>query len=138
MRLAQYATGLGIPATPSGGKPFVWMDVEGPYANGPFWTTSVAVNRAVYAGAVETLRGNGYRVGVYTDRNDSSANDWRQIMGDWRLLLTQNWVFRVSDSETAGAMCAKAISSTGGPAVMVQQQPTSARPDQVYDVNHTC
>ena len=144
VRLARYATGLGIPTTPSGGKPFVWMDVEGPYANGPFWTTSVAVNRAVYAGAVETLRGDGYRVGVYTDRDDSrtaggaDANDWRQIMGDWRLLLTQNWVFRVADDETAGAMCSKAISSTGGPAVMVQQQPTSARPEQVYDVDHTC
>ena len=138
VRLAQYALPR-LPVAPSGGKPMVWMDVEGPYPAGPFWQTGpagVAVNRAVYAGAVETLRAAGYRVGVYGDRDDSTSQDWTLIMGDYRLLQTQNWVFRAAVGETGGAMCAKRISPTGGPAVMVQLQPNST--GQAYDVNHLC
>jgi hypothetical protein len=113
--------------------------VEGPYPEGPFWQTGeggVPTNRAVLNGAVETLRTAGYRVGVYSDRRDSTSNDWTSIMGDYVLAQTQNWVFRSAGTETGGAMCAKTISPTGGPAVMVQQQPGST--GEAYDVNHLC
>ncbi len=138
-KVASYALAR-LRSTPSGGKPMLWMDVEGPYANGPFWQTgyagAVAINRAVYVGAVLALRDAGYRVGVYSDRKDSTSNDWVAIMGSYRLLRTQNWVFRAADGEGAGAMCAKDVSPTGGPAVMVQVQPRQS--GQAYDVNHLC
>ncbi|MBC7374275.1 MAG: hypothetical protein H7323_09825, partial [Frankiales bacterium] len=138
-QVAAYALAR-LPITPSAGKPMLWMDVEGPYANGPFWQTgyggAVAINRAVYVGAVLALRDAGYRVGVYGDRKDSTSNDWVNIMGNYRLLLTQNWVFRAADGEGAGPMCAKDVSSTGGPVVMVQVQPGQS--GQTYDVNHLC
>ena len=137
-RVARYALPR-LPTTPSGGRPMVWMDVEGPYPDGPFWQTGeggVPTNRAVLNGAVETLRTAGYRVGVYSDRRDSTSNDWTAIMGDYVLAQTQNWVFRSAGTETGGAMCAKTISPTGGPAVMVQQQPGST--GEAYDVNHLC
>ena len=138
VRLAQYALPR-LPLTPSGGKPMVWMDVEGPYAAGPFWQSGpggVLVNRAVFDGAVETLRASGYRVGVYGDRADSASPDWLLIMGDYRLLQTQDWVFRAAVGESGGVMCSRSISPTGGPAVMVQLQPNST--GQAYDVNHLC
>ena len=137
-RLAQYALPR-LPTTPSGGRPMLWMDVEGPYPNGPFWQTGeggVPTNRAVLNGAVETLRAAGYRVGIYSDRRDSTSNDWIAIMGQYVLEQTQNWVFRAGDTESGGAMCAKTISPTGGPAVMVQLQPNST--GAAYDVNHLC
>jgi hypothetical protein len=138
VRLAQYAMPL-LPTTPSGGKPMVWMDVEGPYANGPYWQTgyagAVAVNRAVLNGAVDTLRGAGYRVGIYSDRGTSSANDWKQIMGEYQLLQTQNWVFTAPDANVA-ALCTPANSFSGGPVVMAQVQP--AQSGQTYDVDHAC
>ena len=40
-----YALAAAARRCPNGGRPMVWMDVEGPYANGPFWQTG-------YAGAV--------------------------------------------------------------------------------------
>ncbi len=138
VRLAQYALAR-LPGTPSGGKPMVWMDVEGPYANGPFWQTgyagAVAVNRSVYAGAVETLRAAGYRVGAYSDRATSSAVDWTDIMGDYRLLQTQNWVFRAPTADPA-PLCTPESSFSGGPVVMVQVQPGQS--GQAYDVDHAC
>ena len=140
VRLAQYALPR-LPATPSGGRPMVWLDVEGPYANGPFWQTgyagAVSVNRAVLDGAVATLRDAGYRVGIYTDRNDSTSNDWKNIMGERQVPHLQTWVFRVADGETPADMCAKPVGSTGGPVVMVQDQPTEGE-TQRYDVNHLC
>jgi hypothetical protein len=135
VRLAQYALDR-IPDTPEGGKPYVWLDVE----DGPVWQAgyagAVAVNRGVINGAAATLRAAGYRYGIYTDRSDSTSNDWRNIMGNWVLDQLQNWVFRVADGETAGEMCGKDVGSTGGPAVMVQQQPEQS--GQEFDVNHTC
>ena len=122
-----------------GGRPMVWMDVEGPYTNGPFWQTgyagAVAVNRAVLGGAVDALRAAGHRVGIYSDRGTSSANDWRDIMGDYRLTQTQNWVFRAPTAD-AHALCAPVHSATGGPVVMVQVQPEQS--GEAYDVNHLC
>ena len=66
---AAYALARMPTVSRHGGKPMVWMDVEGPYANGPFWqqeqTTdplaqpnpnAVAVNRAVIQGVVDGLR----------------------------------------------------------------------------------
>ena len=140
-RIAQYALDGRLPTTPSGGRPMVWLDVEGPYTNGPFWQTgyagAVGVNRAVLDGAVAVLRDAGYRVGIYTDRADSSSNDWRDIMGERTVPHLQTWVFRVGAGETAAEMCSKPVSSTGGPAVMVQDQPTEGE-TQTYDVNHLC
>jgi hypothetical protein len=138
VRLAQYALER-LPTAPGGGKPMVWMDVEGPYANGPYWQTgyagAVAVNRAVLNGAVDTLRTAGYRVGIYSDRGTSSANDWKQIMGEYRLLQTQNWVFTAPTAD-AHALCTPDNSFSGGPVVLVQVQP--AQSGQAFDVDHAC
>ena len=139
VELARYALDRMPLVSRHGGRPMVWMDVEGPYANGPFWqggyAGAVAVNRAVLAGAVDTLRAAGHRVGIYTDRGSSTANDWRDIMGDYRLTQTQNWVFRAPTGD-AHALCGPAHSATGGPVVMVQVQPEQS--GEPYDVNHLC
>ncbi len=139
VELARYALSRMPLVSRHGGRPMVWMDVEGPYTNGPFWQTgyagAVAVNRAVLAGAVDTLRAAGHRVGIYTDRGSSSANDWRDIVGDYRLTQTQNWVFRAPTAD-AHALCAPVHSATGGPVVMVQVQPEQS--GEAYDVNHLC
>ena len=139
VELARYALARMPLVSRHGGRPMVWMDVEGPYTNGPFWQTgyagAVAVNRAVLSGAVDTLRAAGHRVGVYTDRGSSSANDWRDIMGDYRLTQTQNWVFRAPTGD-AHALCGPEHSATGGPVVMVQVQPEQS--GEAYDVNHLC
>ena len=136
--LARYALERR-PRVSGSGRPMVWMDVEGPSANGPFWQTgyagAVAVNRAVLGGAVDTLRAAGHRVGIYSDRGTSSANDWRDIMGDYRLTQTQNWVFRAPNADAA-ALCTPANSFSGGPVVMVQVQPEQS--GQAYDVDHLC
>ena len=138
-RIAQYALPK-LPRTPSGGRPMVWLDVEGPYANGPFWQTgyagAVAVNRAVINGVVATLRDAGYRPGFYSDRADSTAPDWKAIVGDFRVPHLQAWVFRAATGEAPGDMCRKDISFSGGPVVMVQVQPEQS--GQPYDVNHLC
>ena len=76
-RIAAYALARMPAVARHGGKPMVWMDVEGPYANGPFWqqelTTdplaqpnpnAVAVNRAVIQGVVDGLRRAGQRIGI--------------------------------------------------------------------------
>ena len=139
VRLAQYAMPRLPRTSPTGGRPMVWMDVEGPYTNGPFWQSgdagAVAVNRAVLNGAVETLRAAGYRVGIYSDRGTSTANDWLDIMGAYRLTQTQNWVFRAPTAD-ARALCTPANSFSGGPVVMVQVQPQQS--GQRFDVNHLC
>ena len=139
-RIAQYALPR-LPTTPSGGRPMVWLDVEGPYANGPFWQTgyagAVAVNRAVINGVVATLRDAGYRPGFYSDRADSTNPDWRDIVGDFRVPHLQAWVFRTAAGETPAEMCAKDISFSGGPVVMVQDQPVAGEA-QTYDINHLC
>ena len=136
--LARYAL-QRMPRISGSGRPMVWMDVEGPYTNGPFWQTgyagAVAVNRAVLGGAVDALRAAGHRVGIYSDRGTSSANDWRDIMGDYRLTQTQNWVFRAPTAD-ARALCTPANSFSGGPVVMVQVQPEQS--GQAYDVDHLC
>lgn len=134
-RLAAYAL-QRLPATPGGGKPMLWMDVE----NGAGWQTgyagAVAVNFAVYKGAVEALRDAGYRVGLYTDRNSAGKdNDWRQIMGDYQLTQTQNWIFRAQSADPT-PLCTNAESPTGGLVVMVQVQPDQS--GQPYDVDHVC
>lgn len=139
VRIAQYALPK-LPTTPSGGRPMVWLDVEGPYTNGPFWQTgydgAVAVNRGVLSGAVATLRDAGYRPGFYSDRADSTSPDWRDIVGDFRPSHLQTWVFRAATGEAPGDMCGKDISFSGGPVVMVQVQPEQS--GQPYDVNHLC
>ena len=138
-RVAAYALDR-LPTAPSGGKPMVWFDVEGPYTNGPFWQTgyagAVGVNRSVLNGAVEVLRNAGYRPGIYSDRADSTSPDWSNIMGAFPVPHLQAWVFRAATGETAAAMCGKDISFSGGPAVMVQIQPEQS--GQPYDVNHLC
>ena len=140
VRIAQYALPK-LPSTPSGGKPMVWLDVEGPYASGPFWQTgyagAVAVNRAVLNGVVATLRDAGYRPGFYSDRADSTNPDWRDIVGDFRVPHLQTWVFRTASGESPAAMCAKDIGFSGGPVVMVQDQPVQGE-TQRYDINHLC
>ena len=149
-RIAQHVL-PELPTTPSGGRPMVWLDVEGPYANGPFWQleqtsdplvgpnpNAVAVNRAVIGALVDGLRGAGYRVGIYSDRGSVAglSNDWRNIVGDWRLLQTQNWVFR-SPTADPQAVCGEVHSFSGGPVVMAQVQPAT-NPGVSYDVNGLC
>lgn len=135
VRVAQYALSR-LPTLPHGGRPMLWLDVE----NGPGWQTgyaaAVAVNRAVYAGVAESLRDSGYRVGLYTDRASAGANnDWFQIMGEYRLRKTQNWLFR-SQSADGSSLCRDQESPTGGPVVMVQIQPAQSGRD--VDVDHLC
>jgi hypothetical protein len=149
-RLAQYALPR-LPLTPGGGRPMVWMDVEGPYADGPFWQqertndplaqanpNAVAVNRSVVQGVVDVLRFAGYRVGTYSDRASvgAASNDWRSIVGEWRLLQMQNWVFRSPDAEPR-TICGPEHSFSGGPVVMAQVQPATS-PGVAYDVNGLC
>jgi hypothetical protein len=140
-RIAQYVL-PELPTTPSGGKPMVWLDVEGPYENGPFWQTdysgAVAVNRAVINGTVATLRDAGYRIGIYSDRADSTSPDWSNILGDFPVPHLQAWVFRTGTGETPAEMCAKDVSFSGGPVVMVQDQPEAGEVGQTYDINHLC
>jgi hypothetical protein len=98
----------------------VWLDVEGPYANGPFWQTgyegAVAVNRAVIQGVVNGLRRGGYRIGIYSDRGSvaNPNNDWRNIVGDWRLTHLQNWVFR-HRTPTRAPSAGRSTPSAAGP-----------------------
>lgn len=140
-RIAAYALPR-LPTTPKGGRPMVWMDVEGPYTNGPFWQTgyagAVAVNRAVIQGLVDGLRREGYRIGTYSDRGSVADpnNDWRAIVGQWRLLQMQNWVFRSPDAEPR-SICGPEHSFSGGPVVMAQVQPAT-NPGVAYDVNGLC
>ena len=79
--------------------------------------------------------GAGFRVGIYSDRGTSPANDWRDIMGDYRLTQTQNWVFRAPTADAA-ALCTPADSFSGGPVVMVHVQPGQS--GVPYDVDHLC
>ena len=131
-----------LPTTPKGGRPMVWLDVEGPYTNGPFWQTgyagAVAVNRGVIQGLVDGLRRAGYRIGTYSDRGSVADpnNDWRAIVGNWRLLQMQNWVFRSPDAEPR-TICGPEHSFSGGPVVMAQVQPAT-NPGVSYDVNGLC
>jgi hypothetical protein len=137
--------------TPSGGKPMVWLDVEGPYANGPFWQqerpsdplaqpnpNAVAANRAVIQGLVDVVRAAGHRIGTYSDRGSVADpdNDWRAILGPWRLTAMQNWVFRSPDADPR-TVCGPEHSFSGGPVVMAQVQPAT-NPGVAYDVNALC
>jgi hypothetical protein len=141
-RISAYA----VPRLPTvsrhGGRPMVWLDIEGPYANGPFWQTgyegAVAVNRAVIQGVVNGLRRSRYRIGIYSDRGSvpNPNNDWRNIVGDWRLTHLQNWVFRSPDADPR-TVCGPVHSFSGGPVVMAQVQPATS-PGAVYDVNGLC
>lgn len=141
-RIARYALDRMPRVTRHGGRPQVWMDVEGPYANGPFWQVgdpgAVAVNRAVLQGVVDVLRAEGYRVGTYSDRASVAArdNDWFTIMGQWRLLQMQNWVFRSPDADPR-TICGAEHSFSGGPVVMAQVQPAT-NPGVEYDVDALC
>ena len=140
-RLAAYAMER-MPTTPSGGRPMVWLDVEGPYENGPFWQTgyagAVAVNRGVIQGAVDELRRFGYRIGIYSDRATvtGNANDWIAITGGWQLPHLQAWVFRSPDADPQ-TICGRENSFHGGPVVMAQVQPAT-NPGATYDVNGLC
>lgn len=139
IEVANYAVPR-LPVVPgSGGKPMIWMDVEGPYTNGPFWQPNTdaghQLNRAVLNGAVDTLRRLGYRVGIYSDRGTSTSNDWLTIMGSYQLVQTQNWVF-TSPQPDGAFLCTPANSFSGGPVVMAQVQPAVS--GQAFDVNHLC
>ena len=140
-RVAAYAIDR-MPTTPSGGRPMVWLDVEGPYTAGPFWQSerdyagAVAVNRSVVLGALGLLARSGFRAGIYSDRATSSSPDWKNIMGEFRsLTLVQNWVFRAPSADPA-PLCTPDNSFSGGPVVKVQVQPDQS--GQPYDVNHLC
>lgn len=150
-RIAAYAVARMPTVSRHGGRPMVWLDVEGPYANGPFWQlertsdplaqpnpNAVAVNRAVIQGVVDGLRRAGHRIGTYSDRGSVADpnNDWRNIVGPWRLLQMQNWVFRSPDADPR-TICGPEHSFSGGPVVMAQVQPAT-NPSSVFDVNGLC
>ena len=141
-RIAAYALERMPVVQRHGGRPMVWLDVEGPYANGPFWQTgyagAVAVNRGVIQGVVDGLRRAGHRIGTYSDRGSvtGSANDWVAITGGWRLTQMQNWVFRSPDADPQ-TVCGPEHSFSGGPVVMAQVQPATS-PGAVYDVDGLC
>ena len=128
-----------VPRVSGSGRPMVWLDVEGPFAEGPFWQGGYAdaklVNRSVLDGARATVAAAGYRVGIYSDRGTNDSNDWRFTMGDYRLPTVQNWVFRSLNPDGA-FLCTPENSFSGGPVVMVQVQP--AQTGEAYDRAHLC
>lgn len=138
--LAQYDAAR-MPTTPSGGKPFVWFDVEG----GKAWQTgstagssAVAVNRNALDGAAEGLRQVGYtgRYGTYTDAEPRPRNDWVQIMGERTLPSLPLWVFASSNTGTR-ELCVPATESiTRGPVQQVQLRPEQS--GETYDADDLC
>ncbi|MCW2598841.1 MAG: N-acetylmuramoyl-L-alanine amidase [Frankiales bacterium] len=133
-QLAAYAL-AHVPAALDGGKPFVWLDVEGPYPGGPYWTNSVAANRAVLEAAVGAFVHAGYRVGIYSDYPTSTSPDWKNIMGVYSMPTVQNWVFRPY-SASAPSVCTPSESFSGGPVVM--EQISTVQSGEAYDVDHAC
>ena len=105
-------------------KPQVFLDVE----NGSTWQTA-GVNGNVVIAAVNRLRAEGYRVGIYSHRTD-----WSQIMGGLQLTKVQNWTF----SHTGDGLdaCSPAASFSGGPVVMRQFLVSSESPP--FDHDHVC
>ncbi|MCU1693542.1 MAG: N-acetylmuramoyl-L-alanine amidase [Frankiales bacterium] len=134
--VAAYAAAR-IPAAPSGGRPFVWLDVE----LGPVWQTgagAVAVNRGVLNGAAEGLRAAGYtRYGIYTDAEAAaSRNDWKLIMGEYTLPQLPLWVFASTNTGTRELCVPASASTTQGPVQVVQLRPSQS--GQEYDVDDLC
>ncbi len=126
-----------IPRTPSGGRPFVWLDVE----LGPTWQTgagAVALNRGVLNGVAEGLRSAGYtRYGIYTDaETPANRNDWKLIMGELTLPEVPLWVFASSNTGTRELCVPASASTTRGPVEMVQLRP--AQSGQAFDVDDLC
>lgn len=153
----------GLPATSTGGRPQVWLDVEGPYSSGPVWqpiTTSQgqAVNAAVVRGARDRLRTAGVRTGVYSRKRTTNGSgirtdDWYRLTGGLALTNVQQWVF--PRNQTAGerqvppvpatpeevrtgaaAACAASYAFTGGWMVLSQYQ--TVVNGTTYDTNHPC
>ncbi|MCW2779115.1 MAG: N-acetylmuramoyl-L-alanine amidase family 2, partial [Frankiales bacterium] len=134
--VAAYAVAR-TPATPSGGRPFVWLDVE----LGPTWQTgagAVAVNRGVVNGAAEGLRAAGYtRYGIYTDAEAAaSKNDWKLIMGEFALPQLPLWVFASSNSGTRELCVPAPASTTHGPVQVAQLHPSQS--GSAFDVDDLC
>lgn len=126
-----------IPATPSGGRPFVWLDVE----LGPTWQTgagAVALNRGVLNGAAAGLRAAGYtRYGIYTDAEPTaSRNDWKLIMGEFLLPEVPLWVFASSNTGSRELCVPASASVTHGPVEMAQLRPSQS--GQSFDVDDLC
>ncbi len=149
-----------LPATKEGGRPQVWLDVEGPYSSGPVWqdirtAAGQAVNAAVVRGAYDRLRAAGLRTGFYSRRMTTNASgtrtdDWYRLTGNLALRNVQQWVFPrptnadeannpPSDSDKATLAdrnCTDALSFTGGFIVLSQYQ--NQVNGTTYDVNHAC
>ena len=152
-----------LPATSTGGRPQVWLDVEGPYSTGPTWqptTTALgqAVNAAVVRGARDRLLTAGVRSGIYSRRQTTSSSgtrtdDWFKLTGGLALTGVQQWVFPRSQTsgetqsppvaatpEQARALaaqnCTPARAFTGGWVVLSQYQTTVN--GTTYDTNHPC
>ncbi|MCW2606530.1 MAG: N-acetylmuramoyl-L-alanine amidase [Frankiales bacterium] len=127
-----------LPTTPSGGRPFVWFDVEG----GKAWQTgagAVAVNRNALDGAAAGLRAAGLagRYGIYTDAElPFSRNDWVQIMGERTLPELPLWVFASSNTGTRELCVPASASITRGPVQLVQLRPSQS--GEAFDVDDAC
>ena len=118
---ATYAiTNNRLPLSADGGRPQVWLDVEGQYASGPVWQATLtssggytysaeqqAVNAAVVRGARDRLRSAGIRTGVYSRKQTTNAggtrtDDWYRLTGALALNNVQQWVFpRPTDPDEA-------------------------------------
>ena len=105
-------------------KPQVFLDVEG----GTSWQ-SAGVNGNVVIAAINRLRAEGYRVGIY-----SHKTDWSQIMGGLSLAKVQNWTFPHTGDGVDP--CSNSASFSGGPVVMRQYQVDTDTPP--YDHDHLC
>jgi len=147
-----------LPATSTGGRPQVWIDVEGPYSSGPVWqdvTTAQgqAVNAAVVRGARDRLRAAGVRTGIYSRKRTTATDgtrtdDWFKLTGGLALINVQQWVFprptdpanpNPTDAQAAALAaqnCPAAKTFTGGWVVLSQYQTVVG--GTTYDTNHPC
>jgi hypothetical protein len=128
---ADVAITAGLPADKQGGSPQVWLDVEGPYTSGPVWQSDPAINAAVVQGAIDRLRSDGIRTGVY-----SRQKDWNTLTSGLSVPDLQQWVFPAADAPSAAALCSPSKAFTTGTVVLGQYQ-TQVN-GTTYDTNHAC
>jgi hypothetical protein len=155
-----FATGLNVSSS------LWWLDVENPnlsptaysnFASGQYWSYSTALNAATLQGAIDGLRAEGVRVGIY-----STSVQYPKIVGNYvpggpRLPL---WIAGapwtnppysqtgLTSTSVLGSWCAGTASYTGTPPVnvlfangvpwLLQETPGPEKSPYNLDPNYTC